>query len=86
MNFRVRWMRNARDQLAAVWLAHGDRNSVTAAAHRIEQLLRHDPENQGEDRTAGRRVIFDTPLVVLYRVNTATNTVTVVGVSRYGTA
>ena len=86
MNFRVRWTRIARDQLATVWLAHHDRNSVTVAAHRIEQQLRRDPMDCSEDRPTGRRVIFDAPLVVLYRVNTATNVVTVVGVGQYGTA
>ena len=86
MNFRVRWARAARNQLAEVWLSHTDRAGVTAAAHRIEQLLRRDPANQGEDRPNGRRVIFLAPLVVLYRIDTSTNVVTVVGVGQYGTA
>lgn len=86
MNFTVRWTRIARDQLATIWLAHNDRNSVTAAAHRIEQLLRRDPVNEGEERPNGRRVIFDAPLIVLYRVDTNANRVIVVGVGSYGTA
>lgn len=86
MNFRVRWTKTARDQLTVVWLAHHDRNSVTAAAHRVEQLLRHDSANVGEDRPNGRRVIFDTPLVVLFRVDDAARVVTVTAVSRYGAA
>jgi plasmid stabilization system protein ParE len=85
MNFTVRWTRTARDQLAAVWLAHADRAGVTAAAHRIDTLLAVEPENQGEDRPNNRRVIFLAPLVVLYKVNTTTNVVTVVGVGQYGT-
>lgn len=84
--FRVHWTPTAANQLATVWTGAADQNAVTAASHRIELLLRHDPQNVGEDRPNGRRVIFDTPLVVLYRVDTATNTVTVVAVSRYGTA
>ncbi len=50
MNFRVRWLRAARDQLATVWLVHSDRNSITTAAHRIDLLLANDPQNEGEDR------------------------------------
>jgi plasmid stabilization system protein ParE len=45
MNFTVRWTRAARDQLAAIWVSHHDRNGVTAAAHRIDTLLARDPEN-----------------------------------------
>lgn len=84
--FRLRWRRVALNQLAAIWTAATDQNAVTTASHRIEQLLRHDPENVGEDRPNGRRVIFDAPLVVLYRVDTTANVVRVVGVSQYGTA
>ena len=84
--FRVRYTRNASNQLAAIWTDATDQNAVTVASHRIEQLLRRDPENVGEDRPNGRRVIFNAPLVVLYRVDTTANVVTVVGVSQYGTA
>jgi hypothetical protein len=84
--FRVRYTRNASNQLAAIWTDATDQNAVTVASHRIEQLLRRDPENVGEDRPNGRRVIFDAPLVVLYRIDTTANVVTVVGVSQYGTA
>jgi hypothetical protein len=51
----------------------------------FEQLLRRDPLNQGEDRPNNRRVIFDAPLIVLYRVDTTANVVTVVGAGQYGT-
>lgn len=84
MSFRVRWRKVARDQLTTVWLGHPNQAGVTAAAHRIEQLLRRDPENVGEERPNGRRVIFDAPLVVLYRVDATANAVTVLGVSSYG--
>lgn len=86
MNFRVRWTRTARDQLAEIWLAHSDQSGVTAAAHQVELLLARDPANQGEERPNNRRVIFFAPLVVLYRIDTTAKVVTVVGVGRYGTA
>lgn len=84
--FRLRWRRVALNQLAAIWTGATDQNAVTTASHRIEQLLRHDPENVGEDRPNGRRVIFDAPLVVLYRVDTTASVVRIVGVGEYGTA
>jgi plasmid stabilization system protein ParE len=84
--FRVRWTRNASNQLADIWTAAADQAAVTAASHRVEQALARDPENQGEDRPNNRRIVFEPPLVMTYRINKADGTVTVLNVSRYGTA
>ena len=84
--FRVRWTRTASNQLADIWTNATDQAAVTAASYRIEQALKRDPENQGEDRPNNRRIIFDAPLVVTFRINKADSTVTVVYVSQYGTA
>jgi plasmid stabilization system protein ParE len=86
MNFRVRWTQAARDQLAEIWLAHTDQAGVTASAHRIDTVLARNPANQGEERPNNCRVVFDAPLIVLYRINATRNVVTVLGVGRYGTA
>ena len=83
MNYIVRWTRKAREQLADAWLNHPDRAAVTAAAHRIDTLLARDPENQGEERPPTRRVLFESPLVVIYRVDKTTNTVVVSNCRRY---
>ncbi|HVL12842.1 MAG TPA: hypothetical protein VM529_09760 [Gemmata sp.] len=83
MNFRVVWTRAARDQLASVWLAHPDRAGVTAAAHRIDGLLGRDPAGQGEERPNDRRIMFESPLVVIYRIDAANNKVVVSHVRRY---
>jgi plasmid stabilization system protein ParE len=83
MNFRVIWTRAARDQLAAIWLSHSDRTGVTAAAHRIDGLLGRDPANQGEDRPNNRRIMFESPLVVVYRIDTANSRVIVSHVRQY---
>ena len=77
MSYAVRWTRKARNQLADVWLNHPDRNGVTTAAHRIDRLLARDPESQGEERPPNRRIMFESPLVVIYRVDKKTNTVIV---------
>ena len=68
MSYRVRWRRKAKEALAAVWLAASDRNEVTAAAHRIEVLLRRDPLSSGESRGGNFRVVFDWPIGVFYQV------------------
>ncbi len=68
MIYTVLWTRNAEQKLAAIWLAASDRAAVTAAAHRIDQLLRNDPDQQGESRDQGRRVLVDPPLGVMFRV------------------
>lgn len=83
MSYRVRWTRSARDQLAAVWLNHPDRKAVTAAAHRIDILLARDPENQGEERPPNRRILFESPLVVVYRIDKSKNRVVVVNCRQY---
>jgi hypothetical protein len=49
----VVWRQTAEDELAAIWLASSSRNSVTAAAHAIDQALAVDADTVG-------RVMFDT--------------------------
>ena len=44
------------------------RRKVTAAAHRIDQRLRRNPETAGESREQGRRILLEPPLGVLFRV------------------
>jgi hypothetical protein len=43
--FAVRWKKVAREHLAENWIQATDRNAVTRATHRIDQLLRYNPEN-----------------------------------------
>ena len=67
--FRVRWTRRASNQLATIWINDADQNAVTFASHRIDQLLASDPENQGEERPNNRRVMFEPPILVVYRID-----------------
>lgn len=83
MNYKVVWTKAAKEQLAEVWLNHHDRNGVTAAAYRIDVLLARDPENQGEERPPHRRIMFESPLVVIYRIDKQTNTVIVSNCRQY---
>jgi plasmid stabilization system protein ParE len=84
--YRVRWTRKASNQLAAIWTNAADQNAITVASHRIDQALASDPENQGEDRPNNRRVMFEPPLLVFYRIDNSNNTVIVSFVGRYGTS
>ncbi len=67
--YTVRWKRSARDQLAELWMQAPDRNAVTDAANQIDSLLERSPEQQGESRPGGRRILILLPLAVLFRVN-----------------
>lgn len=68
MNYRVQWRKKARTRLTSIWLAAGDRNAITAAAHHIGQLLGRNPLACGESRDRGRRILYALPLVVMYRI------------------
>jgi hypothetical protein len=82
---RIRWKRSALNELAAMWVATDSptRVAITAAAQGIDQLLQHDPENEGESRPNGRRVLFVPPLGALYRVRTDELTVRVLKVWKF---
>jgi plasmid stabilization system protein ParE len=86
MSFAVTWKPDALDELARVWVDATDRDAVTAASHRVEQLLGRDPLGQGESRSGNARVMFDPPLAVVYRVNTARRRVTIFSVRPLGRA
>lgn len=66
----VRWTPTARKELTALWVEadSAQRHLVTAAAYAIDQRLKVDPQLQGESRSNSRRVLFEPPLGVLFRV------------------
>lgn len=45
------------------------RQAITAATHQVDQLLANDPENEGESRDEGARVVFVFPLAVGYEID-----------------
>jgi hypothetical protein len=75
--FRVEWKPAALNDLTTLWTSSGSgqRRAITAAAHAIEQQLRIDPQNQGESRPNGRRILFAPPLGVRFRVHPQRSTV-----------
>jgi hypothetical protein len=84
MNYTVVWKREAEDELADFWMAAIDRQSIAAAAHRLERALGDHPLTIGESRNETTRVAFDGPLGVFYEVSDADRLVTVLKVLRVG--
>lgn len=77
--FRVRWLRRALNDPAAVWTQAdpAKRQAITAASAQIDRRLRRDPRNEGESRPKGRRILFVPPLAVIFRVEADGRTVSV---------
>jgi hypothetical protein len=42
---------------------------IERAARRLDQQLQHAPQEQGESRGDGTRILFDAPLAVLFEVD-----------------
>jgi len=68
----------AEEQLAAAFLASGDRHAVTTASRAIDQILREAPMTFGESRDGQLRVGFEPPLAVWFIVTESDRTVVIV--------
>ncbi|MCI0363492.1 MAG: hypothetical protein L0219_06385 [Phycisphaerales bacterium] len=68
MDWTVAWLPDAESELAELWLTATDRERVTIAADQIDMQLRRYPEDAGESRASGRRILIVPPLAVTYRV------------------
>ncbi|HEY7158348.1 MAG TPA: type II toxin-antitoxin system RelE/ParE family toxin [Gemmataceae bacterium] len=80
MSFTVRYLPDAEQELAALWMDSLKRDAVTKAAHRIDQQLQQTPEQLGESRPQDCRIYFDAPLAILFRVLVSSQLVEVVHV------
>jgi hypothetical protein len=80
--FRVRWKRSALNEVTAWWVQADSalRQAITTACRVIDQRLASDPQNEGESRSKGRRILFVPPLVVLFRLESDGQTVSVLQV------
>jgi plasmid stabilization system protein ParE len=68
VNYTVVWKPTAQGELATAWVNAKDRSAVTRAADQIDSLLGFAPNQVGESRSAGRRVLVVPPLVVTFEV------------------
>ena len=82
MNFDVIWTSAAEQELADLWLDPAIRNEVTTASHTLDQQLQANAPNVGESRPNGRRIAFETPLGILFRIDPPGNVVRVLHVWR----
>lgn len=66
----VIWEESVLDELADIWLRADapERRRITSAAAEIERRLIGDPKNEGESRSANRRILHAPPLGVIFRV------------------
>jgi len=81
MNYRVKWLREALRQLAAIWTQASDRMAVTSAEAQIQQLLTRDPLHNGQHVSEGLYRLLIAPLSVTYTIDQAQRTVEVNSVS-----
>jgi hypothetical protein len=71
MKFTVIWLPDVIDELAILWLNPSIRKAVTNAADRIDMLLSGRPTEVGESRPNDRRILFESPLGITYRIKQA---------------
>jgi hypothetical protein len=80
MNYSVDWSPAARSALAMVWIQSPDRQAVTAAQARIDQLLAADPFGRSTPVSEGLYAIEVRPLRAQFEVSEDDRVVTVVSV------
>ncbi len=81
MAYTVDWTREARSQLATIWIRYATfRQAITAAQARIDQLLKADPIRYGTAVAEGLFAINAPPLRALFERSDADRLVTVGGV------
>jgi hypothetical protein len=83
MNYTVLWDPDVEQDLASLWMNAPDRAAVTAAADRIDELLKTDPEQQGESRINEWRLLTVAPLGILFQVFEEDRIVRVIQVWRF---
>ena len=72
MTYSIRWSRRATNELADVWLNNpADRDQIVQATATADHVLAENPEDEGESRDEGKRVMFLSPLVIYYSVDSA---------------
>ena len=70
MNFTVIWFPQAEDDLTTAWLDsdRATRRAITAATNYIDRLLRANPLDVGEGREGIDRIVFHSPLAMVFEV------------------
>jgi hypothetical protein len=69
MKWTVIWRPASESGLTDLWVSAADKAAITAAANRIDVLLRRSPFDVGESRDDDDRVYFDAPLGILFTID-----------------
>ena len=80
--FHLEWRDVAISDLANGWLQADSRlrADITSSIHEVERRLLRAPDQAGESRKPGTRVLILNPLVVTFHVNVRTSLVLISGV------
>jgi plasmid stabilization system protein ParE len=78
MRFTVSWRPEAEDNLAIAWMIAADRQAVTQASHRADEILASAPD-QGQE-FYGDWLLAVPPLYVVYNYSVDKRQVTVLDV------
>jgi plasmid stabilization system protein ParE len=80
MKYKVVWKPTAERELTELWLAGLDREAINRAAHQIDRILESHPEDVGESRDMGRRIVFEPPLACTFSIHPSAQLVRVLRV------
>jgi hypothetical protein len=69
MTYRVRWSEGATEAVQRLYDVSLDQEAVLNTVTRIGLELSAQPEQAGESREAGTRILFKYPLVVWFRIH-----------------
>ena len=83
MKYLVIWKPRAEQRLEELWNSALDPDRILNAAIELARRLRADPDSEGESRDRGRRIAFEPPLGVYFRVIPESETVIVFQVWDY---
>jgi hypothetical protein len=80
VSYTVVWIREAEDELAALWLDAADRTLITDAVCEIDGDLAIDPIAVGESRQYMQRVAYHLPIGIRFEILPADRLVKVLAV------
>lgn len=83
--YRVEWIPSAALRFADLWLplSPEQQGAVIAALTVFKRALTSDPLGHGESREHGNRIMLESPLGILYRVERAGYMVSILRVWRF---
>jgi hypothetical protein len=69
VKYKIVWIPVAESDLTQMWLSSRMRHEITAAVGKIDAVLSQNPHDCGESRDEGKRILFESPVGVLFKVN-----------------